>query len=138
MRNKTYIILICIFCTFIFNSCKTIQYVPIETIRTEKEYINLIRIDSIYMKDSIYIRALNDTVFIDKYQYIYRNIYIADTVSILKVDSIPYPVKVEVDKIIYKRKFIDTVQIWLLYMLLPMIIILYLWNWLKNKFIPFI
>ena len=117
---------------FILLSCKSIQYVPIETIRYEKEYINVIRIDSVYMRDSIYIRQLNDTILIDKYQYIYRNIYLSDTVQVFRVDSIPYPVEVEVIK---KEKYVPFFTQIFYYLGVQLVIILggkYLINYLKK------
>ena len=47
-------------------SCKTTKYVevPKEVIKTE--YKTNIKYDSIYVKDSISIKAINDTIFIEK------------------------------------------------------------------------
>ena len=32
-------------------SCRSIQYVPVETVKTEKEYIDKIKRDSIYVRE---------------------------------------------------------------------------------------
>ena len=36
-------------------SCRSIQYVPVETVKTEKEYIDKIKRDSIYVRDSVFV-----------------------------------------------------------------------------------
>ena len=48
-------------------SCRSIQYVPVETVKTEKEYIDKIKRDSIYVRDSVFVLVKGDTVFRDKY-----------------------------------------------------------------------
>lgn len=137
MKTKNYIILIQQILLLIV-SCKTIQYIPVETIKKETEYVNLIRVDSIYMKDSIYIRAINDTVFIDKYQYIYRNIYLSDTTYISKVDSIPYPVEVVKDKIVYQTKWYSKIMIYGFWIILAGLFVTRIWKQIKNSVISFI
>ena len=79
------------------SACKTrYVHVPVETVKTEKEYIDKWLRDSIYIQDSIIIKQASDTVFIEKYKYMYRDKFIRDSVFI--VDSIkieiPYPVEI--------------------------------------------
>ena len=126
MKNITYLILIIVFAQ-ILSSCATkIQYVPL--VETKIEYIDKYHRDSIYLRDSIFINQYrdNDTVRIYEYRnnYIYRDVVRID--SIIQVDSIPFPVEIQVDKIIYKRTFFDTLQIYALYLLIPILGILYL------------
>ncbi|MFV0325916.1 MAG: hypothetical protein ACK5LF_16305 [Bacteroides xylanisolvens] len=90
MKKLLYILILASVCV----SCRSIKYVPIETIKYDSIYINRIKYDSIYHKDSIYISVKGDTVYIYKYQYQYRDKLIRDTVSVTKRDSIPYPVEV--------------------------------------------
>lgn len=76
---------------FLLLSCKTkMVYVPVESVITEykEKYLR----DSIHHYDSILVREKGDTVFLEKYKYIYRDKLKTDTVC--KVDSIriPYPV----------------------------------------------
>ena len=69
-------------------SCKTttkIVEVPIETIKTE--YIEQVKYDSIYSKDSIYIMQKGDTIYNNKVQYLYKYKYLRDTINI--TDTIP-------------------------------------------------
>ena len=68
-------------------SCTTTKIieVPIETIKTE--YIEQIKYDSIYSKDSIYIMQKGDTIYNNKVQYLYKYKYLRDTINI--TDTIP-------------------------------------------------
>ena len=69
-------------------SCKTttkVVEIPVETIKTE--YIEQIKYDSIYHKDSIYIMQKGDTVYNNKVQYLYKYKYLRDTINI--IDTIP-------------------------------------------------
>ena len=77
------------------SSCRSIQYVPVDTIKTEYKYIDRIQHDSIYLKDSVMYYVKGDTVFVDKYKYLYKYLFINKVDSFVKVDSIqvPYPVE---------------------------------------------
>lgn len=81
-------------------SCTTTKtiYVPVE--HTNTEYIH--NIDSIYIKDSIYIqeKVSNDTIFITKYKERIKEIIRQDTLIVR--DSIPYIQ--EVEKIVITNK----------------------------------
>lgn len=82
------------------SGCRSIQYVPVEVVKTDTTYINKVQRDSIYQLDSIYIRDKGDTVLITKTKYIYRDKLIRDTVYASRVDSIqvPYPVEKELSR----------------------------------------
>ena len=68
-------------------SCTTtkIVEVPVETIKTE--YIEQVKYDSIYSKDSIYIMQKGDTIYNNKIQYLYKYKYLRDTINI--TDTVP-------------------------------------------------
>ena len=74
-------------------SCTTtkIVEVPVETIKTE--YIEQVKYDSIYSKDSIYIMQKGDTIYNNKVQYLYKYKYLRDTINI--TDTIPKIVTVK-------------------------------------------
>jgi len=81
--------LLCVLCLV---GCSKTTYVPIESVKTE--YIDRLQRDSIYLRDSIHIREKGDSVIVEKYKYLYRDVIRVD--SILRIDSIPYPVEVKV------------------------------------------
>jgi len=138
MKNKSYPILICILCTLFMVSCKSVQYVPIETIKTEYQDRLLYERDSIYIQNDTQIKTINDTVYIEKMKYEYRNIFIKDTVSLIKVDSIPYPVTVYVDKPVKVVPWYSKLSIYCFAILLAGMLIKIFWNKLKNWLIPMI
>ena len=69
-------------------SCKSIQYVPFETVKYDTTYVSRLKVDSIYHKDYIYMETKGDTVF--KYRYVYRNKIVErkDTVWRMQSDTI--------------------------------------------------
>lgn len=85
---------------FVICSCRTVKYVPVETVKVDTTYINKLQRDSIYMLDSVYVKEKGDTVLIEKYKYLYRDKLVRDTLYMVKTDSIqvPYPVEKELTK----------------------------------------
>lgn len=93
MRNLLYIILLTI--AICLTSCRSIKYVPVETVKTEYKTRDSIRFDSIYEHDSIFLFVKGDTVYKEKYRYKYRYLTINKTDTVMMTDSvqIPYPVE---------------------------------------------
>ncbi len=77
-------------------SCTRHVYVPVETTKSDTVYLNRVHLDSIYMRDSVFIEKSGDTIREFQYKYIYRFKDRIDTLYISKTDSIqvPYPVEV--------------------------------------------
>lgn len=89
----------------ILSGCRTkIQYVPVESVRTE--YQDRYLRDSINVYDSVYVREKGDSVFVDRFQKIYIDRFRVD--SFIRTDSIqvPYPVDkiVEVNKLYWYQE----------------------------------
>ena len=84
--------------------CKSVQYVPVETVRTDSIYVDRYQRDSIYQRDSVFVNRwiAGDTVYQDKvvWKYVYRDKVKYDTVAILRSDTInvPYPVECKLSK----------------------------------------
>lgn len=84
--------------------CKSVQYVPMETVRTDSIYVDRYQRDSIYQRDSVFVnrRTAGDTVYQDKvvWKYVYRDKIKYDTVAILRSDTlrVPYPVEHKLTK----------------------------------------
>lgn len=76
-------------------SCRSVKYVPVETVRTDSLYVNKVERDSIRLQDSIFVFVKGDTVRIEKYKYLYRDRVVVDTVYKAQCDTIrvPYPVE---------------------------------------------
>ena len=75
--------------------CSTVKYVPVENIKTDSVYINKVERDSIYVRDSIFVRLKNDTVLVERWRVEYREFLKVDTVRIERVDSVNTVVEVE-------------------------------------------
>ena len=112
-------------------SCTTtkIVEVPIETIKTE--YIEQVKYDSIYSKDSIYIMQKGDTIYNNKVQYLYKYKYLRDTINI--TDTIPKIVTIKdtqyVNQLYTWQKLLIVIGIgFILYWIVKLVI------YIKSKF----
>ena len=76
---------------FFATGCKT-RTILVPVKETKIEYMDRLRVDSVYNRDTTYIRNNGDTVLIDVIKW--RTKYVSKTDSIVKTDSIPYPVEV--------------------------------------------
>lgn len=75
----------------VFTGCKTkTVLVPVEKVKIE--YRDRLRIDSVYNRDTVNIYERGDTVYLQTIKW--RERFKIDTVSVVRVDSIPYPVEV--------------------------------------------
>jgi hypothetical protein len=88
MKTTIYLVVILCLCY----SCKTTQYIPVETVKTEYRD-NFVR-DSIVRYDSIFVKQTADTIFFEHYRYLYRDKIIRDSVLINDTIRVPYPVEV--------------------------------------------
>lgn len=100
MKKLIYIILFT-FLLLVLIGCKTkYVHVPVETIKTEKEYIDKWHRDSIYLYKNKIVYQKGDTIFIIDSVIHYKDRYIRDSIFVtdsIKVD-VPYPV-VEVKEV---------------------------------------
>jgi len=89
MKNIFIILLI-----IVLAGCKTTKYVPVNSTWTEYKDREVLKVDTLIQRDSVYIRDKGDTVFIEKYKYIYKNrdVLKTDTVKIETEKEVPYPV----------------------------------------------
>ena len=82
--------------------CRSVKYIPVTEYRDRyvSKTDSFIKTDSVYLHDSVTVFAKGDTVYIAKIRFKDRlkYIYNAKTDTIAVHDSIPYPVKVEVEK----------------------------------------
>ena len=89
------ILLLCVLFLAVCSSCSRVQYVPVESVRTDSvKILQQIR-DSIYVHDSIFIKSQGDTVYINRYRYKYLDKVRIDTMYVINVDSVRVPFPVE-------------------------------------------
>ena len=79
----------------LFSGCKCIEYIPVETVRTDTVIQKQVERDSIHVHDSIKIREKGDSVIIEHWHTQFVDRFRTDTVYRSKRDSIavPYPVE---------------------------------------------
>ena len=122
-------ILFLLFMTLLLGSCKVkekIIEVPIPQIKTEIKYIDKVKYDSIYLKDSIYIIQKGDTVYNTKVAYRYKYKYLKDTITVNKTDTITRLQKVTEIKVKNQLNIVQKVLIYIgLFSILLFLIILY-------------
>ena len=87
------------FVALMLTGCKTHE-ILVETVRTDTVKISKNYRDSIYVSDSIYVRDIGDTVWIERWHTRWRDRAVHDTTYIAHHDTVPkpYPVIKEVEK----------------------------------------
>ena len=122
-------ILFLLFMTLLLGSCKVkekIVEVPIPQIKTEIKYIDKVKYDSIYLKDSVYIVQKGDTIYNIKVAYRYKYKYFKDTIIVNKTDTITKLQKVTEIKVKNQLNVVQKVLIYIgLFSILLFLIILY-------------
>lgn len=122
-------ILFLLFMTLLLGSCKVkekIVEVPVPQMKTEIKYIDKVKYDSIYLKDSVYIIQKGDTVYNTKVAYRYKYKYLKDTITINKTDTITRLQKVTEIKVKNQLNVVQKVLMYIgLFSLLMFIIITY-------------
>ena len=75
--------------------CRQMQYVPVVTVLHDSIYIAQVQRDSILRYDSIYVRDAGDTLYVERWKYLYRDKVRVDTMVSVRVDTlaVPYPVE---------------------------------------------
>ena len=133
LHTKRIILKILFFLLFLTTiiSCTTTKIieVPVETIKTE--YIEQVKYDSIYSKDSIYIMQKGDTIYNNKVQYLYKYKYLRDTINI--TDTIPKIVTIKdtqyINQLYTWQKLLMVIGIgFILYWIIKLVI------YIKDKF----
>lgn len=96
MKSLITILLIAIFC-----SCASTKYVEVPIEKTKIEYKDRLSIDTVIQHDSTIITMLGDTVYLEKYKYIYKVKELRDTINITDTTTVTKPIEVvkEINKL---------------------------------------
>lgn len=125
MRKILFLLLM----TLLLGSCKVkekIVEVPIPQIKTEIKYIDKVKYDSIYLKDSVYIIQKGDTIYNNKVAYRYKYKYLKDTIIVNETDTIIKLQKVTEIKVKNQLNVVKKILMYIgLFSLLMFIIIIY-------------
>lgn len=111
--------------------CRT-EYVPIESVRYDSVMIEKLMRDSVFVRDSVYLKEKGDTVFKykDRFVYVYKNR--VDTFFAEKIREIEVPVPVERKLTWWERVKME----WLDRIFAALIIVALYWNlkeWLARR-----
>ena len=104
MRGKKNYLLVMVLMLLALAGCKTVKFVPVPEYHTfYKTRVDTVqRWDSVYFRDSVFIAAKGDTVYLTKthWRERFRNVYHTKTDTIMQRDSIhvPYPVEKQLTK----------------------------------------
>lgn len=87
----------------ILTCCKTterVEYVPVETVKTEYRDRIVETYDSVHITDSVYVAVKGDTTLVYKYRDRWKLKLVHDTAYVNRTDSIrtPYPVEKKLSK----------------------------------------
>lgn len=95
MRSASILLLyvLAVFC--LLCGCRQMQYVPVVTVLHDSVYVTQVQRDSIIRFDSVYIRDAGDTVWLEKYKYLYRDRWRVDTLVSVRTDTVSVPLPVE-------------------------------------------
>lgn len=89
------IILLAGFVLIGLGACRSVRYIPVESVRLDSVVTILHHRDSIYQHDSVLIKEKADTVLIERWHTRWRDRVSHDTLYISKTDTIRVPVPVE-------------------------------------------
>ena len=83
-----------LFAVLFLCGCRT-EYVPIESVRYDSVMIEKLMRDSVFVRDSVYLKEKGDTIYKykDRFVYVYKNR--VDTFFAEKIREIEVPVPVE-------------------------------------------
>lgn len=101
---KTLLILLALLWLLSLAGCKTVRYIPVPEYHTlYKTRVDTVQQwDSVYFRDSVFIAAKGDTVYLTKthWRERFRNIYHVKADTVMQRDSVrvPYPVEKSLTK----------------------------------------
>lgn len=111
--------------------CRT-EYVPIESVRYDSVMIEKLMRDSVFVRDSVYIKETGDTVYKykDRLVYVYRNL--TDTFTVYRDREVEVPVPVERELTWWERVKLEYME-WILGVMMVLWLLLRLRQWMARK-----
>ena len=106
MKKVLYSIPLALIALLTFGCKAKTVYVPVREIQTEIEMLDRWHKDSIYIHDSVFVVHRGDTIFSERYKYIYRDKVVRDSIYVR--DS----VRVEVPHPVIEVKEVNTLKNW--------------------------
>ena len=122
---------ICVLFLFLCG-CGTTEYVPVESVRYDSVIIEKLMRDSVFVRDSVYLKEKGDTVYKykDRFVYVYKNR--VDTFFAEKIREIEVPVPVERKLTWWERVKLNYAE-WVIAVLVAIALVYALRQWLARK-----
>ena len=129
---KWYHYLILLLIMYFFCECRA-EYIPIESVRYDSIMIEKLMRDSVFVRDSVYLKEKGDTVFKykDRFVYVYKNR--VDTFFAEKIREIEVPVPVERKLTWWERVKLNYAE-WVIAVLVAIALVYAIRQWLARKF----
>lgn len=131
---------VCIILTILLASCKHIEYVPVEVVKTEykTKVDSFIQKDSIFIKDSVFIHSKGDTIWYEKWHTQFKDRIVFETLrdTVIKVDSVQVPVPIERKPTKWEQICMDYGKLMMggTIVTVIMIIVIVIW-WIRRKIV---
>lgn len=111
--------------------CRT-EYVPIESVRYDSVMIEKMMRDSVFVRDSVYLKETGDTIYKykDRFVYVYKNR--VDTFFAEKIREIEVTVPVERKLTWWERVKLNYAE-WVIAVLVAIALVYALRQWLARK-----
>lgn len=111
--------------------CRT-EYVPVESVRYDSVMIEKLMRDSVFVRDSVYLKEKGDTIYKykDRFVYVYKNR--VDTFFAEKIREIEVPVPVERKLTWWERVKLEYAE-WVLGVIVAVALVYALRQWLARK-----
>ena len=116
---------------YFFCECRT-EYVPLEVVKRDSVIIASLDRDSIFVRDSVFVREKGDTVYKykDKYVYVYKNL--VDTFFVYRDREVEVPVPVERKLTWWERMKMEYAE-WIIGVLMGIVLLLMLRQWMARR-----
>jgi hypothetical protein len=111
--------------------CRT-EYVPVESVRYDSVMIEKLMRDSVFVRDSVYLKEKGDTIYKykDRFVYVYKNR--VDTFFAEKIREVEVPVPVERKLTWWERVKLEYAE-WVFGVIVAIALIYALRQWLARK-----
>lgn len=76
-------------------SCRTVEYVAVEKVKTDSIVVTKVQVDSVYVSENVKVEVKGDTVKITEEKFHYKYKFVHDTLLAERTDSIEVPKIVE-------------------------------------------
>lgn len=128
---KWYHYLILLLIMYFFCECRT-EYVPLEVVKRDSVFIASLDRDSIFVRDSVFVREKGDTVYKykDKYVYVYKTL--VDTFTVYRDREVEVPVPVERKLSWWERMKMEYAG-WIIGVLMGIVLLLMLRQWMARR-----